>query len=126
MGVLGQGEVQLRALSQFMMTDQLPIWTKIEKQTEEVKKPENRLKQRMMSQRMLDLLSPDEQLRALALLQCDQLEICTRENMKRRKVFRPETEKKLQEEPDTQPEALESEASTEKKHEEEQGTQQRE
>ena len=67
-----------------------------------------------------------EQLKALALLQCDKLEICTRENMKRRKVFRPETEKKLQEEPDTQPEALESEASTEKKHEEEQGTQQRE
>ena len=75
MGVLGQGEVQLRALNQFIMTDQVPIWTK---------------------------------------------------NMKRRKVFRPETEKNLQEEPDTQPEALESEASTEKKHEEEQGTQQRE
>ena len=88
---------------------------------------------------MLDLLPPDEQLRALALLQCDQLEKRMREKLEKRileeeqdtaermrdlKKLRLNESQTLKGEPETQPQALESEAETQQKHEEQQDTQQ--
>ena len=92
-----------------------------------------------MAQRMLELLPPDEQLRALALLQCDQLEKSMREKLEKRireekgdtaermrdlKKLRLKESQTLKGEPETQPQALESEAETQQKHEEQQDTQQ--
>ena len=97
----------------------------------ETQEPEMSKKQCEMCQKLLDLLPPDEQLRALDLLQCDQLEKSMRENLKKRKLEeerdtaeRLKELRKLKEEPETQPEALESEAETQQKHEEQQDTQQ--
>ena len=78
---------------------------------------------------MLELYAThEEKLEALAALQCEQLTKAFKENH-RRKLEEEEIEKghvksgkKLNMEPEKQPEALESEASTEKKHEEEQKT----
>ena len=78
---------------------------------------------------MLELYAThEEKLEALAALQCEQLTKAFKENH-RRKLEEEEIEKghvksgkKLNMEPEKQPEALESEASTEKKDEEEQKT----
>ena len=78
---------------------------------------------------MLELYAThEEKLEALAALQCEQLTKAFKENH-RRKLEEEEIEKghvksgkKLKMEPEKQPEALESEASTEKKDEEEQKT----
>ena len=82
-------------------------------------------------QKLLNLLPPDEQVRALRLLACDELEKSMRKNYSRKrkleeereKTPEEETEKKLKEEPETQTQALESEAETKKMHAEGQDTQ---
>ena len=92
-----------------------------------------------MAQRMLDPLPPHEKLRALALWQCDQFEKRMREKLEKRileeeqdtaerireyKKLRLKELQTLKGEPETQPQALESEAETQQKHEEQQDTQQ--
>ena len=93
-----------------------------------------------MAQRMLDPLPPHEKLRALALWQCDQFEKRMRVKLEKRielekegdtaermrdlKKLRLKESQTLKGEPETQPQALESEAETQQKHEEQQDTQQ--
>ena len=83
-----------------------------------------------MCQKLLDLLPPDEQVRAVNLAYCDELKKSWRLTVRKRKLEEErekqpeeETEKKLKKEPETVSEAEESEAEDDKKHEEEQETQ---
>ena len=79
---------------------------------------------------MLELYAThEEKMEALAALQCEQLTKAFKENH-RRKLEEEEIEKghvksgkKLKMEPEKQPQAMENDAETEKKHEEEQDTQ---
>ena len=105
----------------------------------ETQEPQMSPEQCEMCQKLLDLLPPDEQLRALALWECDQLDKSMREKLEKRsleekgdtaertrdlKKLRLNESQTLKGEPETQPQALESEAEPQQKHEEQQDTQQ--